>query len=71
MKFSLMHVLWTFRRENLAILEYFLNWFSQHLPTEQADSIYDKFRLYQGLSEIPPEIDLQTDSDGQVRAGMD
>ena len=26
--------------------------------------------LYQGLSEIPPEIDLQTNSDGQVRADV-
>ena len=51
-------------------VEYFLNRFSQHLSTEQADSIYDKFRLYQGLSEIPPEIDIQTDSDGQVRADV-
>ena len=54
-------------------VKYFLSRFPQHLPTEQADSIYDEFRLYQGLVEVPSEIDLPTDFDmgnGQSRADI-
>ena len=38
-------------------VEYFLRRFSQLLPSEHADEVYDEFRLYQSLPAIPPEID--------------
>ena len=38
-------------------VEYFLRWFSQHLPSEHADEVYNEFHLYQSLPAIPPEID--------------
>ena len=37
-------------------VEYFLARFPQHLLVEQADQVYDKFRLYQSLPDVPPEL---------------
>ena len=37
-------------------VEYFLERFSQLLPSEHADDIYDEFRLHQSLPALPPEI---------------
>ena len=51
-------------------VEYFLNRFSQHLPILQADSMFDEFRLYQGLSAMPSEILLHNDSEDQARADI-
>ena len=38
-------------------VQYFLTRFSQLLPSEHTDEVYDEFRLYQSLPEIPPELD--------------
>ena len=51
-------------------VEYFLYRFSQHLPISQADSMFDEFRLYQGLSAMPSEILLHNDSEDQARADI-
>ena len=39
-------------------VRYFLSRFPQHLPSENADSIYDEFRLYQNLQAIPADISM-------------
>ena len=38
-------------------VEYFLSWFSQHLPSEQVDDVYDEVWLYQSLADVPLEIE--------------
>ena len=39
-------------------VQYFLERFSQLLPSQLADEVYDEFCLYQSLPALPPEINL-------------
>ena len=37
-------------------IQYFLTRFSELLPSEHIDEVYDEFRLYQSLPAIPEEL---------------
>ena len=76
MHFLNMLILLILRNGKLVLdsVQYFLTQFSQLLPSEHADEVYDEFRLYQNLPAIPPEIDplqICNEEDGQSHIQAD